>query len=99
MPWCFAVFGAQSLVANDGAGCNGVVCYASRAERIVLDFEYDVPYAGATAAHLRVRGPCASSIEASVSSRDGNGYGKAFYLRIASTTRPPLKPFYGVFSQ
>jgi hypothetical protein len=91
MPWCFAVFGAQSLAAHDGAGCKGVVCYASRAGRIAIAFQYDIPYAGATAAHLDVRGPHAHTIQTAVSSRDGNGYGKAFFIT--------LQPHHGVFAQ
>jgi hypothetical protein len=99
MPWCFAVFGAQSLAAHAGAGCNGVVRYASRAGHIALELQYDIPYAGTTAAHLDVRGPNAHSIETSVRSRDGDGYGKAFFLRIVSRNGPSHQSLHGVISQ
>jgi hypothetical protein len=99
MPWCFAVFGAESLAAHDGAGCNGVVCYASHAGRIALAVQYDVPYAGATAAQLDVRGPNTNMIETSVRSRDGNGYGKAFFLQVNPRTRPTRQPHHGAFLQ
>jgi hypothetical protein len=99
MPWCFAVFGAQSLAAHAGAGCNGVVRYASRAGHIVLELQYDVPYAGTTAAHLDVRGVNARSIETSVRSRDGDGYGKAFFLSIVSRNGPSRQPLHGALSQ
>ena len=96
MPWCFAVFGAQSLAAHAGAGCNGVVRYTSRAGHLALELQYDVPYAGTTAAHLDVRGPYAHSIETSVCSRDGDGYGKAFFLRIVSRNGPSHQLLHGV---
>jgi hypothetical protein len=96
LPWCFAVFGAQSLAAHAGAGCNGVVRYASRSGHLALELRYDVPYAGATAAHLDVRGPYAHSIETSVRSRDGDGYGKAFFLRIVSRNGPSHQLQHGV---
>jgi len=99
MPWCVAVFGAQSLAARAGAGCNGVVRYASRAGQIALELQYDVPYAGTTAAHLDVRGPNAYSVETSVRSHDGDGYGKAFFLRIASRNGLSQQPQHGVLSQ
>ena len=99
MPWCFAVFAADSLAAHYGAGCNGIVRYASRAGRIALEIQYDVPYAGTTAAHLNVGGQYAQAIETSVTSRDGDGYGKAVFLRISPRTRLPLQPHNGAFSQ
>jgi hypothetical protein len=97
MPWCFAVFGADSLAAHEGAGCNGIVCYANRSCHTALQFQYDVPYAGTTGARLDVRGPNAQSIETSVSSRDGDGYGKAFFLQVNSRTQPPFQPLHGAF--
>jgi hypothetical protein len=99
MPWCFAIFGAQSLAANAGAGCNGIVHYASRAGHVALELQYDIPYAGTTAAHLDIRGANAHAIETSVRSRDGNGYSKAFFLRIASRNGSSRQPLHGVLSQ
>ena len=99
MPWCFAVFGAESLAAHAGAGCNGVVRYTSRAGQISLELQYDVPYAGATTAHLDVRGPNAHAIETSVRSHTSDGSAKAFFLRIASRNGPSPQPPYGVISR
>ena len=96
-PWSFAVFGAQSLAAHAGAGCNGTVCYASRAARVQLELNYDVPYAGSTAARLDVSGPTARSIGTSVRSRDGTGYTKVFFLQMTAQNGPSHQPAtYGV---
>jgi hypothetical protein len=99
MPWCFAVFGAQSLAAQSGTGCSGIVRYTSRAGHLALELQYDVPYAGTTAAQLNVGGRNANSIEASVLSRDGDGYAKAFFLQIVSRNGPSRRPLHGVLSQ
>ncbi len=99
MPWCFAVFGAQSTAAHSGMGCSGTVRYVSRTGHLTLELRYDVPYAGATAAQLNVCGRNAHAIEASVLDRDGDGYAKAFFLHIVSRNGPSRRPPHGVHPQ
>ncbi len=95
-PWSFAVFGAQSLAAHAGAGCNGTVRYVNRAAHVEIELNYDVPYAGSAAARLDISGPTARSIDTSVCSRDGSGYTKVFFLQMASRNGPSYQsPTFG----
>jgi hypothetical protein len=91
-PWSFAVFGAQSLAAHAGAGCDGTVRYASRLGHVRLEVTYDVPYAGRPNAQIDVAGTTGHSIGTTVRIPEGDRPTNVFFLHMTYQNGPSYAP-------